>query len=82
MDGEETRKEALGKLNMFVAKIGYPEVWRDYSSIKIDATDLVENVCRSTEFEVDRSFAKLGKPIDRTEWFMLPQTVNAYYMPR
>ncbi|HEX5969320.1 MAG TPA: M13-type metalloendopeptidase [Intrasporangium sp.] len=79
--GEETRKEALGKLDMFVAKIGYPEVWRDYSSIQIDARDLVGNVCRATEFEIDRNFAKLGKPIDRTEWFMLPQTVNAYYMP-
>ncbi|WP_353509794.1 M13-type metalloendopeptidase [Intrasporangium sp.] len=79
--GEETRKEALDKLDKFVAKIGYPEVWRDYSAIEIDATDLVGNVCRATEFEVDRNFAKLGKPIDRTEWFMLPQTVNAYYMP-
>ncbi|HKX67617.1 MAG TPA: M13-type metalloendopeptidase [Intrasporangium sp.] len=79
--GEETRKEALRKLDMFVAKIGYPEVWRDYSSIEIDAMDLVGNVCRATKFEVDRNFAKLGKPIDRTEWFMLPQTVNAYYMP-
>ncbi|GAA6526304.1 M13-type metalloendopeptidase [Intrasporangium sp. DVR] len=79
--GEETRKEALDKLERFVAKIGYPEVWRDYSSIEIDPADLVGNVCRATEFEVDRNFAKLGKEIDRTEWFMLPQTVNAYYMP-
>ncbi|MDC5696915.1 peptidase M13 [Intrasporangium calvum] len=79
--GEDTRKEALDKLERFVAKIGYPEVWRDYSSIPIDPADLVGNVCRSTQFEVDRNFAKLGKPIDRTEWFMLPQTVNAYYMP-
>ncbi|MDV3220360.1 M13 family metallopeptidase [Intrasporangium sp.] len=79
--GEATRKEALDKLERFVAKIGYPDVWRDYSSIDIDPTDLVGNVCRATEFEVDRNFAKLGGPIDRTEWFMLPQTVNAYYMP-
>ena len=79
--GAQTRKEALDKLERFVAKIGYPEVWRDYSGIHIDPADLVGNVCRATQFEVDRNFAKLGKPIDRTEWFMLPQTVNAYYMP-
>lgn len=79
--GAQTRKEALDKLERFIAKIGYPEVWRDYSGIHIDPADLVGNVCRATQFEVDRNFAKLGKPIDRTEWFMLPQTVNAYYMP-
>ncbi len=79
--GEETRAQALDKLSRFTPKIGYPDVWRDYSTIRIDPNDLVGNVCRGEEFEIDRNFAKLGRPIDRTEWFMLPQTVNAYYMP-
>ena len=78
---EETRAQALEKLAKFSPKIGYPDVWRDYSSIQISPDDLVGNVCRGEEFELDRNFAKLGQPIDRTEWFMLPQTVNAYYMP-
>ena len=77
----ETRAEAIAKLDQFTPKIGYPDEWRDYSSIEIVPDDLVGNVCRATAFEVDRNFAKLGKPIDRGEWFMLPQTVNAYYMP-
>ena len=77
----ETRAQAIDKLDAFTPKIGYPDVWRDYSSIEIDPQDLVGNVCRATAFEVDRNLAKVGKPIDRTEWFMLPQTVNAYYMP-
>jgi putative endopeptidase len=77
----ETRAQAIAKLDQFTPKIGYPDEWRDYSSIEIVPHDLVGNVCRATAFEVDRNFAKLGKPIDRGEWFMLPQTVNAYYMP-
>jgi putative endopeptidase len=76
-----TRAEAIGKLEKFTPKIGYPDVWRDYSSIEIDPSDLVGNVSRGNAFELDRNLAKLGGPIDRTEWFMLPQTVNAYYMP-
>ncbi|WP_330476448.1 M13 family metallopeptidase [Terrabacter sp. C0L_2] len=79
--GPDTRAQALDKLDAFTPKIGYPDVWRDYSTIEIDPDDLVGNVRRSTAFEVDRNLAKLGRPIDRTEWFMLPQTVNAYYMP-
>ena len=79
--GPETRAQAIDKLDAFTPKIGYPDVWRDYSSIEIDPADLVGNVRRSTAFEVDRNLAKIGRPIDRTEWFMLPQTVNAYYMP-
>jgi len=79
--GPDTRAQALDKLDAFTPKIGYPDVWRDYSTIVIDPDDLVGNVRRSTAFEVDRNLAKLGRPIDRTEWFMLPQTVNAYYMP-
>ena len=79
--GPETRRQAIEKLDAFTPKIGYPDKWRDYSSIEIIPADLVGNVCRSTAFEIDRNFAKLGQPIDRTEWFMLPQAVNAYYMP-
>ncbi len=77
----ETRAQAIAKLDEFTPKIGYPDRWRDYSSIEVAVDDLVGNVCRATAFEVDRNFAKLGKPIDRGEWYMLPQTVNAYYMP-
>ncbi|EWS99926.1 peptidase M13 [Intrasporangium oryzae NRRL B-24470] len=79
--GEETRAQAIDKLDRFTPKIGYPDVWRDYSSIEIDPADLVGNVTRANAFEHDRNLAKIGRPIDRTEWFMLPQTVNAYYMP-
>jgi len=79
--GPDTRSQALAKLDAFTAKIGYPDVWRDYSSIEVDPQSLIGNVSRATAFEVDRNLAKIGKPIDRTEWFMLPQTVNAYYMP-
>ncbi|OFE14725.1 peptidase M13 [Humibacillus sp. DSM 29435] len=78
---EATREEAVAKLDAFTPKIGYPDRWRDYSSIDITADDLVGNTTRATAFEVDRNLAKIGQPIDRTEWFMLPQTVNAYYMP-
>ncbi|MDN5798195.1 MAG: peptidase M13 [Intrasporangium sp.] len=76
-----TRAEAIAKLDLFTPKIGYPDQWRDYSPVEIVPGDLVGNVCRATAFEVDRNLAKLGGPIDRGEWFMLPQTVNAYYMP-
>ncbi|MEO7754418.1 MAG: M13-type metalloendopeptidase [Terracoccus sp.] len=78
---EQTRAEAIDKLDRFTPKIGYPDVWRDYSSIEIDPTDLVGNVMRAEAFDTARNLAKIGGPIDRTEWFMLPQTVNAYYMP-
>jgi putative endopeptidase len=79
--GEATREQALAKLDRFTPKIGYPDTWRDYSSLEIDAEDLLGNVRRATAFEVDRNLAKLGGPIDRGEWFMTPQTVNAYYNP-
>jgi len=79
--GADTRAQAIDKLGAFTPKIGYPDTWRDYSSIEIDPADLVGNVRRSNAFEVDRNLAKVGAPIDRAEWFMLPQTVNAYYMP-
>ncbi|MCL1800121.1 MAG: peptidase M13, partial [Promicromonosporaceae bacterium] len=77
----ETKDHALQKLEMFNPKIGYPVKWRDYAKLEIDKDDLVGNMARAHEFEADRNFAKLGKPIDRDEWFMSPQTVNAYYNP-
>ena len=78
---EETRGRALEKLDKFTPKVGYPVKWRDYSALVISATDLMGNVRRIAEFESAREFGKIGKPIDRDEWFMTPQTVNAYYNP-
>ncbi|WP_431237950.1 M13 family metallopeptidase [Mycolicibacterium aichiense] len=77
----ETRQRALAKLDKFTAKIGYPKKWRDYSTLVIDRTDLYGNVIRGAEVAHDRELAKLGGPVDRDEWFMTPQTVNAYYNP-
>lgn len=78
---ENTKKEALKKVDKFMIKIGYPDKWRDYSALKIVKNDLYGNSTRATEFEYNRNLAKLGKPVDRTEWGMNPQTVNAYYNP-
>ncbi len=77
----ETRGRALEKLEKFTPKIGYPVRWRDYSSLEIVPDDLVANVRATTEFEFQRELGKIGKPIDRDEWFMTPQTINAYYNP-
>jgi len=77
----ETRERALAKLAAFTPKIGYPEKWKDYSTLEIDASDLVGNVRRSHVWEHDRQLSKVGRPIDRDEWYMTPQTVNAYYNP-
>ena len=76
-----TREKALEKLSKFTAKIGYPEKWRDYSKLEIRADDLLGNCLRSAHLEHQRMFDKLGKPVDRQEWAMTPQTVNAYYNP-
>ncbi|WP_066518555.1 M13 family metallopeptidase [Curtobacterium ammoniigenes] len=78
---EETRRSALAKLEKFTPKIGYPAKWRDYSALQISADDLIGNVQAAASFEVDRELGKIGKPIDRDEWFMTPQTINAYYNP-
>jgi len=78
---DETKVRALEKLERFETKIGHPEVWRDYSALEIDAEDLVGNAIRWREFERDRQAARLGGAVDRGEWFMTPQTVNAYYAP-
>ena len=80
--GEATKQRALEKLHAVVNKIGYPDKWRDYSSIQILRGDYFGNVERSTEFESRRQIAKIGKPVDRTEWQMTPPTVNAYYDPQ
>ncbi len=76
-----TRERALEKLDAFTPKIGYPKTWRDYSALEIDPSDLIANVRAASAFEFNRQLAKIGSPIDRDEWFMTPQTVNAYYNP-
>ncbi|WP_337879815.1 M13-type metalloendopeptidase [Rheinheimera sp.] len=78
---EDTKKAALAKLATFTPKIGYPNKWKDYSALEIKADDLVGNTVRSNHWGYDQMLAKLGKPIDKDEWFMTPQTVNAYYNP-
>ena len=78
---DTTKQQAYKKLDTILVKIGYPDVWRDYSSLQIDTGPYAANVGRAAEFEFKRNLAKLGKPIDRTEWGMTPQTVNAYYNP-
>ncbi|CAN5120088.1 M13 family metallopeptidase [soil metagenome] len=77
----ETRQRALVKLDKFTPKIGYPKNWRDYSTLVIDRADLYGNYLRGYAVGYDRELAKLGGPVDRDEWFMTPQTVNAYYNP-
>ncbi|MEO8816010.1 MAG: M13 family metallopeptidase [Mycobacterium sp.] len=76
-----TRERALVKLDKFTAKVGYPERWRDYATLVVDRGDLYGNYRRGYAVSYDRELAKLGGPVDRDEWFMTPQTVNAYYNP-
>jgi putative endopeptidase len=78
---DATRQRALEKLEKFTPKIGFPVKWRDYSSLQVDPTDLIANVRATSEFEFQRELGKIGKPLDRDEWFMTPQTINAYYNP-
>jgi endothelin-converting enzyme/putative endopeptidase len=77
----ETKKEALVKLAAVTNKIGYPDHWRDYSSVKVERGDAIGNDQRATEFETQRHMDKIGKPVDHQEWGMTPPTVNAYYNP-
>ncbi|GEP47353.1 peptidase M13 [Microbacterium saccharophilum] len=76
-----TRDRALEKLAAFTPKVGFPVTWKDYSALEVDVADLIGNVRRTNAWEHDRQLAKLGGPIDRDEWYMTPQTVNAYYNP-
>ncbi|MEP1743671.1 MAG: M13-type metalloendopeptidase [Kangiellaceae bacterium] len=78
---EKTKEQALDKLAKFTPKIGYPDKWRDYSALEIKADDLAGNYQRASEYRHNYEINKLGKPIDKTEWGMSPQTVNAYYSP-
>lgn len=78
---DETKAKALEKLASFTPKIGYPDKWKDYSSLEVKADDLVGNIQRARVLNHYREVDKLGKPVDRSEWFMSPQTVNAYYNP-
>jgi putative endopeptidase len=78
---DATREKALDKLHKMTTKIGYPDEWRDYSGLEIRADDLVGNMLRSAQFEHHRQLDRLDKPVDRKEWGMTPQTVNAYYNP-
>jgi endothelin-converting enzyme/putative endopeptidase len=80
--GPETRKQALAKLRAVANKIGYPDKWRDYSSLNIVHGDFLGNVNRAVIFESKRDLNKIGKPVDRTEWEITPPTVNAYYDPQ
>ena len=77
-----TKQQALVKLKAVRNKVGYPDKWRDYSSVRIVADDFYGNDVRATEFEEKRQLAKVGQPVDRTEWDMTPPTVNAYYNPQ
>ena len=78
---DETKAQALDKLSKFTPKIGYPDQWRDYSALTIEADDLFGNLERATLAEYQRQIDRQGGPVDRSEWGMTPQTVNAYYMP-
>lgn len=78
---DETKERAYEKLATFRPKIGYPDTFRDYSALAVSADDLLGNAHAAAAFESDRQLAKIGAPVDRDEWFMLPQTVNAYYNP-
>ncbi len=78
---DETKQKALEKLATFNPKIGYPDKWRDYSALSVTSDDLWANVMAGNEFEFHRELRKIGSPLDRDEWFMTPQTVNAYYNP-
>jgi predicted metalloendopeptidase len=76
-----TKEQALAKLRAVANKIGYPDKWRDYSSVKIERGDYFGDAVRAREFEIQRNFHKIGKPVDKAEWGMTPPTVNAYYSP-
>ena len=79
--GEETKKKAHEKLNTFIVKIGYPDKWKDYSTLEIKNDSYWENIKRASEYAYKEMIDELGTPVDKTKWYMSPQTVNAYYNP-
>lgn len=79
--GDSTKVEALDKLNKIMVKIGYPDEWRSYEGLRFSKTNFLENIRTAESYEFSRMAKKLGQPVDRAEWFMGPQTVNAYYNP-
>lgn len=76
---EATRKQALAKFEKFTVKIGHPDKFRDYSSVLVDPKDYAGNVRKASEFEMKRQATRVGKSVDRSEWFMSPPTINAYF---
>jgi putative endopeptidase len=78
---DSTKQKALVKLNAIAKKIGYPDKWKDYSSITITRDDIIENLRQTAGYEYKRQLNKIGKPVDRTEWFVSPPTIDAYYDP-
>lgn len=78
---EETKEKAHEKLSTFIVKIGYPDKWKDYSSLEIKDDSYYANMKRASEFSYNENINELGKPVDKTKWYMSPQTVNAYYSP-
>ena len=78
---QETKERAFIKLEKFTPKIGYPDKWRDYSKLEIKAGDLIGNLAQIASYSQDYEYNKIGKPVDKSEWYMTPQTVNAYYNP-
>jgi putative endopeptidase len=78
---DETKEKAFIKLDKFTPKIGYPDKWRDYSKLTINPEDLIGNLAQISKYSQDYEYAKIGKPVDKSEWYMTPQTVNAYYNP-
>jgi len=78
---EATRRKALEKVRAFTVKVGYPDQWRDYSSLQIDRADLIGSVKNAARFDWDRDVKRIDQPVDKTEWGMTPPTVNAYYNP-
>ena len=78
---DETKARAHEKLGTFTVKIGYPDKWKDYSNLDIRTDSYWANACRAAKWEMDDMYSRIGKPVDRSEWFMTPQTVNAYYNP-
>ena len=79
--GDSTKQKALEKMHAMVKKIGYPDKWKDYSSVRISKDSLIANILHCGSYEYNRTVDKIGKPVDRSEWFMTPPTVNAYYNP-